>query len=46
MPVDVESVDVQPINEEVVNIEGTIDLTKDNEVQHTADTGKELGIVL
>ena len=46
MPVDVESVDVQPINEEVVNIEGTVDLTKENEVQHTEDTGKELGIAL
>ena len=42
MPVDVQSVEVHPSNEEVVNIEGTIELAKENEVEHTDDTGKKL----
>ena len=44
MPVDVQSVEVHPSNEEVVNIEGTIELTNENELQDIDDTGKELGI--
>ena len=46
MPVDVQSVEVPPSNEEVVNIEGTIELAKENEVEHTDDTGQKLGINL
>ena len=46
MPVDVQSVEVPPSIEEVVNIEGTIELAKENEVEHTDDTGQKLGMNL
>ena len=42
MPVDIQSDEVHPSNDEVVSIEGTIEL-KESDVQHTDEIGKELG---
>ena len=42
MPVDIQLDEAHPSNDEVVNIEGAIEL-KESDVQHTDGTGKELG---